>query len=261
MLNVLYRVMHLSYEKLYGHQQMLHYPLHRGDRQNLLQGQKNFTDYCLSHLPDLSDKRVLDIGCGNGIQTLYIRERFRPLYLYGIDVNSMHVELAKKEKAKRGLSEVDFAVDNAQLLASVADNSFDAAICIESSHHYPDKEAFLSQLKRVLRPGSYFVIADLIRKKDREPGRLESKLFLFHWHPQRYRDALAKVQLALLKEEDLTDSILAAFQSADHWLEKRLEVRRVSHQLARWLGRILIVLYKLQLEHYVRYYLMVGRKN
>jgi cyclopropane fatty-acyl-phospholipid synthase-like methyltransferase len=261
MINVLYRLMRLSYEKLYGEQQMLHYPLYKDGSESLLQGQTYLTDYCLSHLRDLDDKRLLDIGCGNGIQTLYIGEKYRPLYLYGVDLNRMHVDFARQEKQRRGLSQIDFGVDNAQSLASVADSSFDAAICIESSHHYPNKCEFLSQLKRVLRPGGQFVIADLIRKDDREPSRLEGKLFLFHWHPQRYRDAVSQLKMALLTDEDITDSILPAFRSTEHWLDKPDGVSAGSHRMGRLLGRALIALYKLQLERYFRYHLLVGRRD
>lgn len=261
MLNALYSLMRLSYEKLYGEQQMLHYPLYKDGNENLLQGQTHFTDYCVSQLGNVGSTRLLDIGCGNGIQTLYIGEKYRPLYLYGVDLSPMHVDLAKRERSKRGLTQVDFGVDNAQSLASVADGSFDAAICIESSHHYPDKYAFLTQVKRVLRPGGQFVIADLIRKDDREPTRLEGKLFLFHWHPRRYREALSQLKMALSKEEDITDSILAAFRSTDHWLDKPAGVSAGSHRVGRLLGRALIALYKIQIERYFRYYLMVGRRD
>jgi 2-polyprenyl-3-methyl-5-hydroxy-6-metoxy-1,4-benzoquinol methylase len=253
--------MRFSYEKLYGEQQMLHYPLHLNGNESLLQGQANLTDYCLSHFRDLDAMRLLDIGCGNGIQTLYISEKYRPQFLYGVDLNPMHVDMANQEKARRGLAMVEFGVDNAQSLTSVANNSFDAAICIESSHHYPDKFAFLSQVKRVLRPGGQFVIADLIRKDDCDPTALEKKLYLFHWHPQQYRDAVSRLQMALVKEEDITNLILPAFHSTDHWLEQSDGVSASAHRLGRTLGRTLIALYKLQIERYFRYYLMMGRRD
>jgi SAM-dependent methyltransferase len=260
-LNVLYRLMRLSYEKLYGEQQMLHYPLYKDGTENLLQGQTYFTDFCLSNISDVGSKRLLDIGCGNGIQTLYIGGAYRPRYLYGVDLNPMHIEMARREGARRGLSDVGFAVDNSQVLASVADNSFDAAICIESSHHYPDKERFLDQLHRVLRPGGQFVIADLIQKEEREPNAIEKKMFLFHWYPRKYREAISRRHFTLLKEEDITDAILPAFHSTDHWLQKPANLSAASHWFGKWLGRALIKAYKLQLEHYFRYYLIVGRKD
>jgi 2-polyprenyl-3-methyl-5-hydroxy-6-metoxy-1,4-benzoquinol methylase len=261
MMRILYGLMRLSYDRLYGEQQMLHYPLHRDATETLFEGQTHLTDYCLSHVPDLSQKRLLDIGCGNGIQTLHIHERYNPEYLYAVDLNRMHIGLAKKELVKRRLARVDFAVDNAQSLTSVADNSFDAAICIESSHHYPDKDAFLHHVQRVLRPGGYFVLADLIRKDHRQPSLAEKKMFLFHWCPQRYRDALRRVGMVVVKEEDITDSILPAFRLADRWLKKPSGVSPAAHVIGRWLGRAMIAFYRVQLERYLRYHLFLARKE
>ena len=45
-----------------------------------------------------------------------------------------------------------FMLDDAQKLEQIGDNSVDLLICIESAFHYPDKHAFFSQIKRVLRP-------------------------------------------------------------------------------------------------------------
>jgi ubiquinone/menaquinone biosynthesis C-methylase UbiE len=270
-LGVFYRLMYVAYEKIYGQQQMLHYPLYQNSEQDLVQGQEYFTDHCVSLLPDPRGKRMLDVGCGNGLQTLYIHEKYGPQYLYGVDMNPMHVSIAREEKAKRTLDRIDFAVDNAQLLASIGDNSFDLAICIESSHHYPDKDAFLGQLKRVLRPGGQFVIADLVRKEDREPGRLEKKFFLCHWAPQRYREALARLDLAILREEDLTDRVRQAFRNTNHWFADTRSTdtgfagarTRTSapKRLGRFYGQFLTSLYRRQIDDLLQYFVIVGQKT
>jgi len=261
MMSILYGLMRLSYDKLYGEQQMLHYPLHLTGHETLLEGQKQLTDYCLSYVPELSQKRLLDIGCGNGMQALHIREKYQPQHLHAVDLSPMHIALAQNEAASRGLTGIDFAVDDAQLLTSVADHSIDVATCIESSHHYPDKDAFLRQVRRVLRPGGYFVLADLTRKNHREASRAEKKLSLSHWHAQRYKDTLGRLGMTVLREEDITDLILPAFQSTDRWLEKPSTVSPAAHAIGRPMGRALIAFYRLQLQDLLRYHLFVARKD
>ncbi len=261
MIGTFYHLMHLSYKKVFGRQHMLHYPLYKSSGESLMQGQMNFTDHCMSRLPSLSGKRLLEIGCGNGVQALYIHDTFRPEYLYGVNINEMHIRLANTERETRNLRQIDFAVDNAQSLASIADESFDVAICTESAHHYPDKEAFLGQLKRVLRPGGTFLIADLLRRKNKEPSGLERNLYLYHWPYQKYEGAFARLQLTLTKEEDLTDLILPAFRATDGWFETQDGGRGVPWYLGRLFGRGLIALYTYELTYSYRYYLMVGRKN
>jgi SAM-dependent methyltransferase len=254
-------MMRLSYEKLYGDQQMLHYPLHCEGVYSLLEGQKGLTEFCVSHVPDLGSRTLLDIGCGNGRQTLHIRERFNPKRIHAIDLNPMHIGLANDELRRRGFDRVQFAVDNAQSLSSVSDSSFDAAVCIESSHHYPDKAAFLAQVHRALRPGGCFVLADLIRKDRRPPGYAEKKLYLFHWHPQQYREQLDRLGMTIETDQDITGDILPAFRSSDRWLDRAPGVSSASHAAGKWIGRAMIAFYRIQLERYCGYHLFVARKN
>ncbi len=69
--------------------------------------------------------------------------------------------------AQRENSRISFKQDNAQELNTIPDHSVDVMICIESAFHYPDKNAFFKQIKRVLHPDGVFLIVDIIRS----PGR------------------------------------------------------------------------------------------
>jgi ubiquinone/menaquinone biosynthesis C-methylase UbiE len=260
MIAIYYRLVRLAYEKVFGQQQMLHYPLYKEDRQSLMEGQIHFTNHCLSKLPDLRKMRLLDIGCGNGVQTIYIHQTYQPQYVCGVDISEMHIKLATAEKEKRNLRQIDFAIANAQSLSSIDDNSFDAAICTESAHHYPDKEAFLGQVKRVLRPGGYFLIADLLRRDGSPPSRLDKKFMMLHWSRQKYRDAMSKLQLVLVSEEDLTDLIISGFKTADSWFAKPPDAKPLHYYFGKLFGRMLIKLYMYQLKHSLQYCLIIGKK-
>jgi SAM-dependent methyltransferase len=260
MLGVFYQAMHLAYQGVFGEQHMLHYPLYQERGQSLMEGQRHFTDYCLSFLPELRGKRVLEIGCGNGVQALYLYRAYEPGYVYAIDINRMHVEIATREKQKRGLTAVDFAVDDAQTLQTVPDGAFDAVLCTESAHHYPDKDAFLAQVKRVLRPGGQFVIADLLRRDSKPPNAMERRLSLYHWPKERYEQAFARLELELVAGNDFTDQVLRAFETTDGWFVRPPGRSLAGHSLGSVFGRGLIKLYTYQLTHALYYYLMSGRK-
>jgi cyclopropane fatty-acyl-phospholipid synthase-like methyltransferase len=119
-IDAFYYLIKRGFAAMLGRQYMLHYPMLRDSCQDLMQWQIQFTDYCLSRLPRLHGKCVLDIGCGNGVQTCYIRENHKPLYLYGIDVSEMQVRTALQEMQARGLDTLAFAAESAQRLDSVA---------------------------------------------------------------------------------------------------------------------------------------------
>ncbi|NQS91262.1 MAG: methyltransferase domain-containing protein, partial [Chloroflexi bacterium] len=77
--------------------------------------------------------------------------------------------------------------------------SFDVVINVESSHCYSSMDAFLGQVKRVLRDGGYFLFADFRRKE-----ALDS-----------LQESLNKSGLTLIKGTDITQNIIEALK-LDH---------------------------------------------
>lgn len=255
-LRAFYAALRFAFDRLYGRQQMLHYPLCEGGTRGLAAGQAAFTEACLARLGPLEGRRVLDVGCGNGLQTLHLARTRRPARVVGIDFNAAHVAMAREAAA--GAPRVAFEVDDAQTLASVADGSVDAALCVESAHHYPDKDLFLANLRRVLAPGGRFVIADLLLRDDRRPGRLDRRLTLHHWRLDRYRTAAAAAGLRLEAAEDVTARLLAGFENPEGWLEPEGRAGPAARAAARLIARGLIRLYRHELRHRFRYVILSG---
>ena len=146
---------------------------------------------------DLKGKDVLEIGCGAGGGAAFIARHYEPKSVTGIDL--LPVNIAETE-ARGSVPGLTFAVGNATAL-EFPDNSFDVVVNIESSHSYPSIEKFLSEVKRVLKPGGVFVFADHRPVKD-------------EWGSDRTLAALEKqirdTGMAILNEEDITPNINAA---------------------------------------------------
>ena len=70
--NQYYESMNMALKKLNNEYTMLHYPLYLEESDSFIQSQKNLTDYCISLLKPLKNRVILEIGCGNGVQALYI---------------------------------------------------------------------------------------------------------------------------------------------------------------------------------------------
>ena len=105
---------------------------------------------------DLSGKRVLEVSCGHGGGASYLVRTLRPASYTGLDLNPAGVDFCRKRHKLPGL---DFVQGNAEDLP-FADQSFDAVINVEASHHYPRFPRFLAEVARVLRPGGHFLYAD-----------------------------------------------------------------------------------------------------
>ena len=177
-----YESMNMALKRLDNEYTMLHYPLYVKDSDSFIQAQKNLTDFCISLLKPLKDKEILEIGCGNGVQALYINASYGPSRITGIDLDEANIAIANSERDRAKLDNVFFLADDAQKLAHVPSDSADVLLCIESAFHYPRKEAFLKEIHRVLKPGSYIVGI--------EPNVLNPLMGVYHTRRDHERNAL-----------------------------------------------------------------------
>lgn len=107
-------------------------------------------------LPHLRGPRVLEVSFGTGWLLTQYAGRFEA---HGIDLNEAMLETAKRNLRRKGLS--------AQLrLADVealpyADRTFDTVLNTMAFTAYPDANAALTELSRVLKPEGRIVMIDL----------------------------------------------------------------------------------------------------
>jgi len=212
---------------------MLHYPLFINKSDTFLQAQENLTDHCISGLDSLENKIILEIGCGNGVQTKYILNKFNPKSITGVDLNQENIRIANQEKERRGIKNIHFFVDDAQQLSKFKKNSIDVIINIESAFHYPDKPLFLKQLFRVLKPGGYFLIADILtthKKKKWLKKSWKKKMVFHHWDKKKYEIELAKAKLIITRFEDITSGVTDGFRNYRMWLKEMKKGRFFENQ-------------------------------
>src|SRR6202044_3427342 len=104
---------------------------------------------------------VLECSSGHGGGASYLTRTLKPASYTGLDFNAAGVEFCKGRHKLPGL---DFVHGDAENLP-FPDESFDAGINVEASHIYPHFDRFLSEGKRVLRPGGDFLYVDF-RNRD-----------------------------------------------------------------------------------------------
>lgn len=103
-------------------------------------------------------QNIIDVGCGIGGSTLHLAQKFGS-QATGITLSPVQASRGKERAAAAGLSDqVDFEVANA-LEMPFEDNTFDLVWSLESGEHMPDKEKFLAECYRVLKPGGKMIFA------------------------------------------------------------------------------------------------------
>jgi SAM-dependent methyltransferase len=105
--------------------------------------------FILSNLGDVRGKKILDLGCGAGENSVYFAKR--GANCLAADYSPGMVEIALKLSQKNGV-EIEGATVNAMSL-DFADESFDVVYASNLLHHLPDPEACIREMHRVLKPG------------------------------------------------------------------------------------------------------------
>jgi ubiquinone/menaquinone biosynthesis C-methylase UbiE len=174
-------------------------PLENQSRQIQLEEQDEYNrvyiqlyDHVASSV-DLRNLIVLEVGCGRGGGADYITRYLKPRKMVGLDLSKNVIEFCNEVYQVEGL---EFKSGNAEALP-FPDHSFDVVINVESSHCYGSMEAFLSEVKRVLRPGGYLLLTDF---------RSKEVVDLF-------KDQLYQSGLNVIQESDITLNILEALNS------------------------------------------------
>lgn len=103
--------------------------------------------------PLCAGKEVLDAGCGVGYGTAHLAAVAR--HIVGVDVAADAIEYAREHY---GGANVEFARADA-LELPFPDDSFDVVCSFETIEHVRDAEAFVGELRRVLRPHGTCVLS------------------------------------------------------------------------------------------------------
>lgn len=106
---------------------------------------------------DISNMSVLDIGCGRGGGLRVLTSQIGCSRAVGLDMVVENIEFCKSNQD----SQIEFVLGDAQKLP-FGDMEFDVVTNVESAHCYPDYDAFVKEVFRVLKPGGFFVSADSV---------------------------------------------------------------------------------------------------
>lgn len=103
--------------------------------------------------------KILDVGCGIGGSTRHMARRWpKTARVTGITISKAQVERATSLAHAQGVENAEFLECDA-LNLGFPDEGFDVVWAVESEMHMPDKDYFIHEMVRVLKPGGVLVIA------------------------------------------------------------------------------------------------------
>jgi ubiquinone/menaquinone biosynthesis C-methylase UbiE len=109
------------------------------------------------------EHRVLDVCCGLGGPARWIAHQVG-CAVTGLDLTQSRIDSARRLTARVGLDDrVDFVQGDATVMP-LPDARFDRVYGQEAWVHIPDKDALLSECRRVMRPGGVLVFTDIVSR-------------------------------------------------------------------------------------------------
>ncbi|MBX2892377.1 MAG: class I SAM-dependent methyltransferase [Saprospiraceae bacterium] len=153
---------------------------------------------------DIEGKTMLEIGSGRGGGASYIARYLKPTSITGMDIADNAVAFANKRHKSPNLG---YVTGNAEQIP-FEDGRFDVVINVESSHAYGSVANFFAEVKRVLRPGGYFLITDM-----RDPKNLAT-----------FEQTLLGSGLSLVAKKVISENVVQAIALEDDM--KRARIRR-----------------------------------
>lgn len=98
----------------------------------------------------------------------------------GIDLTPAMIAKASEEARRAGLTNIELSLGDATAL-EFQDGSFDGAVTRLSLHHIPAPQRVLSEMARVVRPGGWVIVSDILGDEDRDAAA-------WHEEVERLRD-------------------------------------------------------------------------
>ena len=158
-----YRLSHIGYTLIHSGKGAVHMALSDDGKfsKDNYATQPSFIDTIIKNG---AKQRILELGCGNGYNSIWLAKRNPKVTFTGIDLTPIHLKMSKKHSKN---------LDNLQFIEGdfedthIKENSYDTLFAVESVCHAESVEKVPSETYRLLDKDGSLIIFDAFRKVNR----------------------------------------------------------------------------------------------
>ncbi|MBW8010391.1 MAG: methyltransferase domain-containing protein [Chloroflexi bacterium] len=173
------------------------------------------TEHLFDQLNFSEQDHILDVGCGLGGVARFVANKYNNR-VTGIDLTQEYIETGNALSSWVKLDELVTLQHEDALSMSFQDESFDGAYMLHVGMNVEDKARLFSEVNRVLRPGAFFGVYDVMRQKEGElafpvPWAAENSTSALA-SPDEYKQALTEAGFEVSKEVNRGEFALDFFK-------------------------------------------------
>ncbi len=132
-----------------------------------------FTADCL---PKTNGAKILDLGCGTGLELEHYFRLDPSAKITGIDLTESMLNVLRNKFPEKDLT----LICGSYFGVPFDENAFDAAVSVESLHHFTKEEKIplYTKLCKALKDGGYFILTDYFALSDEDERTFRNELLL-----------------------------------------------------------------------------------
>ena len=125
-----------------------------------------FYPFTAKQLPTLTNSLVLDLGCGTGLELAEYYKLCPSANVTGIDLSGGMLSELKRKFTDKDIT----LICGSYFDVPLGENAFDAAVSVESLHHFTkaEKTPLYAKLRIALKENGYFILTDYFALSDAE---------------------------------------------------------------------------------------------
>ena len=130
--------------------------------------------FTAKQLPTAQNCRILDLGCGTGLELEFYFPLNPSANVTGIDLSAGMLDELKRKFADKDIT----LICESYFDVPLGENAFDAAVSVESLHHFTkeEKTKLYAKLHRAIKDNGYFILTDYFSLSDEEEQMYRNNL-------------------------------------------------------------------------------------